>query len=105
MSLPQQGSDGVSRMPGIVEVATPATPGSSLKTPSTPRIDISRASSSSQQEDSGSRESTPEKELLAGTYGLSLSLRFGFETDGRKKKKHLREQIFHLQEFNSFFFR
>ncbi|KAI4484788.1 hypothetical protein M0804_007354 [Polistes exclamans] len=41
------------RMPGIIEVATPATPGSSLKTPSTPRIDISRASSSSHHEDSG----------------------------------------------------
>lgn len=53
-------------MPGIVEVTTPVTPASSLKTPSTPRIDISRASSSSQHEDSNSRESTPEKELLAG---------------------------------------
>lgn len=53
-------------MPGIVEVTTPATPGSSLKTPSTPRIDISRASSSSHHEDSNSRESSPERELLAG---------------------------------------
>lgn len=54
------------RMPGIVEVTTPATPGSSLKTPSTPRIDISRASSSSHHEDSNSRDSSPERELLAG---------------------------------------
>lgn len=60
------GSATGSRMPGIIEVVTPATPGSSLKTPSTPRIDISRASSSSQQEDSNSRESSPERELLAG---------------------------------------
>lgn len=57
-------------MPGIVEVTTPATPGSSLKTPSTPRIDISRASSSSHHEDSNSRDSTPERELLAGNFDV-----------------------------------
>jgi len=56
------------RMPGIVEVTTLATLGSSLKTPSTPRIDISRASSSSHHEDSNSRDSSPERELLAGDY-------------------------------------
>jgi len=59
------------RMPGIVEVTTPATPGSSLKTPSTPRIDISRASSSSHHEDSNSRDSSPERELLAGDYSFA----------------------------------
>ncbi|KAJ8683859.1 hypothetical protein QAD02_019651 [Eretmocerus hayati] len=73
----------VTRMPGILEVATPVTPASSLKTPSTPRIDISRASSSSHhEEDSNSRESTPEKELLAGAVvpeGCTLQL--GYKED------------------------
>ncbi|XP_034938882.1 uncharacterized protein [Chelonus insularis] len=71
------------RMPGIVEVTSPVTPGSSLKTPSTPRIDISRASSSSHHEDSNnSRESSPEIELLAGAEqppGPKLSL--GYKED------------------------
>lgn len=60
----------VTRMPGIMEITSPATtPGCSLKTPSTPRIDISRASSSSHHEDSNnSRESSPEHELLAGIF-------------------------------------
>ncbi|XP_043285064.1 uncharacterized protein [Venturia canescens] len=73
----------VVRMPGIVEVTTPVIPGSSLKTPSTPRIDISRASSSSHHEDSNnSRESSPERELLAGgepPVGCKLSL--GYKED------------------------
>lgn len=44
-----------------------SNPKSSLQTSSTPRIDISRASSSSHHEDScNSRESSPERELLAG---------------------------------------
>lgn len=64
----RQGGEPVARMPGILEVAMPVASGRSLKTPNTPRIDISRASSSSQQEDSNSRESTPEKELLAGMF-------------------------------------
>ncbi|XP_051157255.1 uncharacterized protein LOC127279132 isoform X2 [Leptopilina boulardi] len=46
---------------------TITTTKSSLQTSSTPRIDISRASSSSHHEDScNSRESSPERELLAG---------------------------------------
>ncbi|XP_058808069.1 uncharacterized protein LOC131673798 isoform X1 [Phymastichus coffea] len=73
----------VARMPGIVEVTTPVTPANTLKTPSTPRIDISRASSSSHhEEDSNSHESTPEKELLAGTpppEGCTLQL--GYKED------------------------
>ncbi|XP_066595175.1 uncharacterized protein [Prorops nasuta] len=82
----------VDRMPGIVEVSTPVTPGSSLKTPSTPRIDISRASSSSQHEDSNSRESSPERELLAGTdppAGSKLTL--GYKEDAQDLRSSTEE--------------
>ncbi|XP_046432787.1 muscle M-line assembly protein unc-89 isoform X1 [Neodiprion fabricii] len=78
-----ENGEAASRMPGIVEVTTPVTPGSSLKTPSTPRIDISRASSSSHHEDSNnSRDSSPERELLAGAEpppGSKLTL--GYKED------------------------
>ncbi|XP_015182241.1 PREDICTED: muscle M-line assembly protein unc-89 isoform X2 [Polistes dominula] len=80
------------RMPGIIEVATPATPGSSLKTPSTPRIDISRASSSSHHEDSNSRESSPERELLAGgdpPPGCKLTL--GYKEDAQDLRSSTEE--------------
>ncbi|XP_076242627.1 uncharacterized protein LOC143184350 isoform X2 [Calliopsis andreniformis] len=80
------------RMPGIVEVTTPATPGSSLKTPSTPRIDISRASSSSHHEDSNSRDSTPERELLAGgepPQGCKLTL--GYKEDAQDLRSSTEE--------------
>ncbi|XP_012151265.2 uncharacterized protein LOC100883046 isoform X1 [Megachile rotundata] len=80
------------RMPGIVEVTTPATPGSSLKTPSTPRIDISRASSSSHHEDSNSRESSPERELLAGGEpppGCKLTL--GYKEDAQDLRSSTEE--------------
>ncbi|XP_053998731.1 uncharacterized protein LOC128887166 isoform X2 [Hylaeus anthracinus] len=80
------------RMPGIVEVTTPATPGSSLKTPSTPRIDISRASSSSHHEDSNSRDSTPERELLAGgepPAGCKLTL--GYKEDAQDLRSSTEE--------------
>ncbi|GLV37358.1 uncharacterized protein CBL_10675 [Carabus blaptoides fortunei] len=56
------------RLPGINEDATPCR-----LTPSTPRIDISRASSSSHHEDS--RDSTPERELFQTT-GQRLGLAF-----------------------------
>ncbi|XP_044020882.1 bromodomain-containing protein DDB_G0270170 isoform X2 [Aphidius gifuensis] len=77
----ENGENVVTRMPGIMEVTSPATtPGCSLKTPSTPRIDISRASSSSHHEDSNnSRESSPERELLAGiepSSGSKLNLSY-----------------------------
>lgn len=58
------------RLPGIHEDVTPVTPAretsitSTTLTPSAPRIDISRASSSSHHEDS--RDSTPERELFQG---------------------------------------
>ncbi|XP_018366343.1 PREDICTED: protein kinase C-binding protein 1 [Trachymyrmex cornetzi] len=80
------------RMPGIVEVTTPATPGSSLKTPSTPRIDISRASSSSHHEDSNSRDSSPERELLAGAdppSGCKLTL--GYKEDAQDLRSSTEE--------------
>ncbi|XP_050451069.1 uncharacterized protein LOC126851305 isoform X2 [Cataglyphis hispanica] len=80
------------RMPGIIEVTTPATPGSSLKTPSTPRIDISRASSSSHHEDSNSRDSSPERELLAGADpppGCKLTL--GYKEDAQDLRSSTEE--------------
>ncbi|XP_071625939.1 uncharacterized protein [Temnothorax longispinosus] len=82
----------VGRMPGIVEVTTPATPGSSLKTPSTPRIDISRASSSSHHEDSNSRDSSPDRELLAGAdppSGCKLTL--GYKEDAQDLRSSTEE--------------
>ncbi|KAG7207707.1 hypothetical protein KM043_009325 [Ampulex compressa] len=84
------------RMPGIVEVTTPATPGSSLKTPSTPRIDISRASSSSHHEDSNSRDSSPERELLAGGEpppGCKLTL--GYKEDAQDLRSSTEELDLH----------
>ncbi|XP_077282624.1 uncharacterized protein LOC143908714 isoform X4 [Temnothorax americanus] len=82
----------VGRMPGIVEVTTPATPGTSLKTPSTPRIDISRASSSSHHEDSNSRDSSPDRELLAGAdppSGCKLTL--GYKEDAQDLRSSTEE--------------
>jgi hypothetical protein len=82
------------QLPGILEDASPAGTASSLdvtstglstavgglQTPSTPRIDISRASSSSHHEEEGesgdSRGSTPERELFAGQGGLGFKVRF-----------------------------
>ncbi|KAH0554233.1 uncharacterized protein LOC123263217 isoform X1 [Cotesia glomerata] len=89
----ENGETTTARMPGIVEVTTPITPGSSLKTPSTPRIDISRASSSSHHEDSNnSRESSPERELLAGAEppaGTTLSL--GYKEDAQDLRSSTEE--------------
>lgn len=53
----------------------------SLQTPSTPRIDISRASSSSQHENS--RESTPEREIFEGHDPNSAKLGMGFREEGK----------------------
>lgn len=56
-------------LPGIREDVTLMSPGSAgggLQTPSTPRIDISRASSSSHHDSNNSRDSSPERELYAG---------------------------------------
>ncbi|XP_014470796.1 PREDICTED: uncharacterized protein LOC106742162 isoform X2 [Dinoponera quadriceps] len=88
----ENGESAAGRMPGIVEVTTPATPGSSLKTPSTPRIDISRASSSSHHEDSNSRDSSPERELLAGADpppGCKLTL--GYKEDAQDLRSSTEE--------------
>lgn len=92
-----ENGEAATRMPGIVEVSTPATPGSSLKTPSTPRIDISRASSSSHHEDSNnSRESSPERELLAGSElppGSKLTL--GYKEDAQDLRSSTEELELH----------
>ena len=56
-------------LPGIredVSLRSPSAGGVSLQTPSTPRIDISRASSSSHHDSNNSRDSSPERELFAG---------------------------------------
>ncbi|XP_012284956.1 muscle M-line assembly protein unc-89 isoform X2 [Orussus abietinus] len=92
-----ENGEAVARMPGIVEVTSPVTPGSSLKTPSTPRIDISRASSSSHHEDSNnSRESSPERELLAGAeppQGTNLVL--GYKEDAQDLRSSTEELDLH----------
>lgn len=100
----------VIRLPGIKEDATPVTPvpdlaysggisliGAaapksppasllanklSLQTPSTPRIDISRASSSSHHEED-SRDSSPERELFEGQDPSSAKLGLGFREEGK----------------------
>lgn len=81
------------QLPGIEEDSSPAgttttlcaasaglsSGAGNLQTPSTPRIDISRASSSSHHEEEGdsgeeSRGSTPERELFAGQGGLGFKV-------------------------------
>ncbi|XP_049943336.1 serine/arginine repetitive matrix protein 1 [Schistocerca serialis cubense] len=67
------GGSGGGKLPGIREDPQPS---SSLHTPSTPRIDISRASSSSHHD---SNNSSPERELFAGEVPCKLGL--GFKED------------------------
>lgn len=103
-------TENVIRLPGIREDATPVTPAPdlaysggisligaaapksptpslqtnklTLQTPNTPRIDISRASSSSHHEED-SRDSSPERELFEGQDPASAKLGLGFKEEGR----------------------
>lgn len=75
---------------GAATAVVPAVPNSppaslqpnklTLQTPNTPRIDISRASSSSHHEDS--RDSSPERELFEGHDPSSAKLGLGFREEG-----------------------
>ncbi|XP_047099279.1 PHD finger protein rhinoceros [Schistocerca piceifrons] len=70
------GGSGGGKLPGIREDPQPS---SSLHTPSTPRIDISRASSSSHHD---SNNSSPERELFAGhPPPVPCKLGLGFKED------------------------
>nr|CAD7463506.1 unnamed protein product [Timema tahoe] len=64
----------------------------SLQTPSTPRIDISRASSSSHQD---SNNSSPERELFAGTgeSGEITKLGLGFKEEGAADLRSSTEEL------------
>ncbi|XP_031340990.1 uncharacterized protein LOC116169102 [Photinus pyralis] len=63
----------------------------SLQTPSTPRIDISRASSSSHHEDS--RDSTPERELFDGHEHGSAKLGLAFKEEGALDLRSSTEEL------------
>lgn len=63
----------------------------SLQTPSTPRIDISRASSSSHHEDS--RDSTPDRELFEGHDPTSAKLGLGFREEGTLDLRSSTEEL------------
>lgn len=76
-------SGGISLVGAAVPKSPPTTTTKlTLQTPSTPRIDISRASSSSHHEDS--RDSSPERELFEGQDPSSAKLGLGFREEGKK---------------------
>ncbi|XP_014242788.1 titin isoform X2 [Cimex lectularius] len=97
-------------LPGIKEDQTPAGSGSGQRPSITPRIDISRASSSSHHDDS-----SPERELFAGVEGASgskiglgfseemaMELRSSTEEldfqDPEEEKKTRRKKLHHQQQ-------
>lgn len=81
--------------PSSTAMSSVSTPQSStkasLQTPSTPRIDISRASSSSQHEDS--RDSTPERELFEGHDPERAKLGLGFREEGTLDLRSSTEEL------------
>lgn len=68
-----------------------AAPKVSLHAPSTPRIDISRASSSSHHEDS--RDSSPERELFEGQDSANTKLGLGFREEGTLDLRSSTEEL------------
>lgn len=82
--------------PGISLVGTqmqqpsPGTLRRQLKSPNTPRIDISRASSSSHH---GSRDSTPDREVFEGHDPHSAKLGLGFREDGALDLRSSTEEL------------
>ncbi|XP_069681425.1 uncharacterized protein [Periplaneta americana] len=84
-------------LPGIREDVTLMSPGSAgggLQTPSTPRIDISRASSSSHHDSNNSRDSSPERELFAGSgEGSGAKLGLGFKEEGAADLRSSTEEL------------
>ncbi|KRT79173.1 hypothetical protein AMK59_6830 [Oryctes borbonicus] len=81
--------------PSSTAMSSVSTPQSStkasLQTPSTPRIDISRASSSSHHEDS--RDSTPERELFEGHDPERAKLGLGFREEGTLDLRSSTEEL------------
>ncbi|PNF15288.1 hypothetical protein B7P43_G01028 [Cryptotermes secundus] len=84
-------------LPGIREDVTLISPGSAgggLQTPSTPRIDISRASSSSHHDSNNSRDSSPERELFEGSGERSgAKLGLGFKEEGAADLRSSTEEL------------
>lgn len=80
--------------PGSTAMSSVSTPQSStkasLQTPSTPRIDISRASSSSHHD---SRDSTPERELFEGHDPERAKLGLGFREEGTLDLRSSTEEL------------
>nr|XP_022913342.1 uncharacterized protein LOC111424143 isoform X1 [Onthophagus taurus]XP_022913343.1 uncharacterized protein LOC111424143 isoform X1 [Onthophagus taurus]XP_022913344.1 uncharacterized protein LOC111424143 isoform X1 [Onthophagus taurus] len=82
---------GISLIGASGAMATPQPTTKSSLTPSTPRIDISRASSSSQHEDS--RDSTPERELFEGHDPARAKLGLGFREEGALDLRSSTEEL------------
>lgn len=81
-------SGGISLVGAVISKSPPSSAATtsnklSLQTPNTPRIDISRASSSSHHEED-SRDSSPERELFEGQDPASAKLGLGFREEGTK---------------------
>lgn len=72
-------------------MSTPLSSKLSLQAPSTPRIDISRASSSSHHEDS--RDTSPERELFEGHDPASAKLGLGFREEGTLDLRSSTEEL------------
>ncbi|PSN45803.1 hypothetical protein C0J52_10771 [Blattella germanica] len=84
-------------LPGIredVSLMSPNSGGGGLQTPSTPRIDISRASSSSHHDSNNSRDSSPERELYAGSGEVTgAKLGLGFKEEGAADLRSSTEEL------------
>ncbi|XP_041981295.1 serine/arginine repetitive matrix protein 1 [Aricia agestis] len=72
----------------------PAAPAAGLSTPAAPRIDISRASSSSHHD---SRDSSPELALFAGGDDAKARLDLGFREDGALDLRSSTEELAFLE--------
>ncbi|KAK4886634.1 hypothetical protein RN001_002905 [Aquatica leii] len=96
-TTPTGNRKGVSGTPPSTTLSSLSTPQESqnstkmsLQTPSTPRIDISRASSSSHQD---SRDSTPERELFDGQGHGGAKLGLAFEEEGALDLRSSTEEL------------
>ncbi|XP_067011804.2 uncharacterized protein [Anabrus simplex] len=87
-------ADGTLMSPGSAASSSVVT---ALQTPSTPRIDISRASSSSHHDSNNSRDSSPERELFAGETGPTApdgtKLGLGFKEEGAADLRSSTEEL------------
>ncbi|KAF5274281.1 hypothetical protein FQR65_LT04399 [Abscondita terminalis] len=96
-TTPSVNKKGLSGTPPSTTISSLSTPQESqnsakmsLQTPSTPRIDISRASSSSHHD---SRDSTPERELFDGQEHGGAKLGLAFEEEGALDLRSSTEEL------------